>query len=60
MTIEAVVTMIGAVLLLWGGLVVSILRLRRYPEMSLDADEPGAAEATSSSAERPPRTGKQP
>lgn len=58
MTIEAVVTMIGAMLLLWGGLVVSIVRLRRYPEMSLDSDEPGA-DATPRSAEPPPRTGTQ-
>src|SRR5690625_858076 len=55
MTIEAVVTTLGTVLLLSGGLVVSILRLRRYPEVSLDSDEPGAEQPPSRAGEPPHR-----
>lgn len=42
MTSAAITLMVLSILLMWGGLVISILRLRRYPELGLDPDEPGA------------------
>lgn len=41
MTSAAIALMILSIALMWGGLVISILRLRRHPELGLDADEPG-------------------
>lgn len=40
MSTTAVIMMIVAIVLVWGGLLVSAVHLRRHPE-STDVDEPG-------------------
>ncbi|MFF0944652.1 methionine/alanine import family NSS transporter small subunit [Kocuria sp. CPCC 205300] len=42
MTTSAVIMMIVAALLLWGGFVAAVLHLRRSPEISDDGQGPGA------------------
>ena len=46
MSVEGIVMLVLSITLMWGGLVFSILRLRRHPEMGLDDDEIGTEVTT--------------
>lgn len=39
MTTEAIIVMIVAITIFWGGMVFCILRLRRHPDIGLDPNE---------------------